>query len=152
MRDNFNEAPDHPGNLYWYQGRIFNQFVQGLDAAQQAQGLVAVEPRSEDPESVISTPTKPQGLAVAGLSADQKKLFIDTMRNMLAMFRADDVTATMQSIEQKGIVDRLHVSWFAGKYDIGGDKVWDTWQIEGPDMVWYFRGQPHIHCYLHLKG
>jgi len=152
MRDNFNEASGHPGNLYWYQGRIFNQFVQGLDATQQAQGLVSAEPRSEDPGSVISTPTSPQGLAVAGLSADQKKLFIDTLRNMLAMFRADDVTATIQAIEQNGIVDRLHVSWFAGKYDIGGDKVWDTWQIEGPDMVWYFRGQPHIHCYLHLKG
>lgn len=152
MRDNFNEAPDHPGNPYWYQGRIFNQFVQGLDAVQRQQGLVSAEPRSEDPESVISPPTATQGLAVASLSSDQKKLFVETMRKMLAMFRPDDVTATMQTIEQKGIVDRLHVSWFAGRYDIGGDKVWDTWQIEGPDMVWYFRGQPHIHCYLHLRG
>ncbi len=152
MRDNFNEAPDHPGNPYWYQGRIFNQFVQGLDAAQQQQGLVSAEPRSENPESVISTPTAVQGLSLASLAVDQKTLFIETMRRMLAMFRADDVAATMSAIEQKNVVDRLHVSWFAGKYDIGGDKVWDTWQIEGPDMVWYFRGQPHIHCYLHLKG
>jgi len=152
MRDNFNEAPDHPGNPYWYQGRIFNQFVQGLDDVQRQQGLVPAEPRSENPESVIRPPAATQGLAVASLSADQKKLFVETMRKMLAMFRPDDVTATVQSIEQRGIVDRLHVSWFAGRYDIGGDKVWDTWQIEGPDMVWYFRGEPHIHCYLHLRG
>ena len=152
MRDNFNEAPDHPGNPYWYQGRIFNQFVQGLDQLQRQQGLVSAEPRSENPESVITPPATTQGLAVASLSADQKKLFVETMRRMLAMFRPDDVTATMQTIEHKGIVDRLNVSWFAGRYDIGGDKVWDTWQIEGPDMVWYFRGEPHIHCYLHLRG
>ncbi|MEY3175877.1 MAG: hypothetical protein RLZZ436_3791 [Planctomycetota bacterium] len=152
MRDNFNEAPGHPGNPYWYQGRIFNQFVQGLDATQQARGLVSAEPRSENPETVISTPVAPKGLALSTLSVDQQKLFIDTMKNMLAMFRPDDVAATIQAIEQKGIVDRLNVSWFAGKYDIGGDKTWDTWQIEGPDMVWYFRGQPHIHCYFHLKG
>ncbi|MFM7056102.1 MAG: DUF3500 domain-containing protein [Planctomycetota bacterium] len=152
MRDNFNEAPDHPGNPYWYQGRIFNQFVQGLDASQQSQGLVSAEPRSENPESVISTPVTAQGLSLALLSTDQKQLFIETMRKMLAMFRADDAAATISTIERKAIVERLHVSWFADKYDIGGDRVWDTWQIEGPDMVWYFRGQPHIHCYLHLKG
>ena len=70
----------------------------------------------------------------------------------MAMFRKDDANATIAAIEKRGIVDRLHVSWYSGKYDIGSDKVWDTWQIEGPDMVWYFRGQPHIHCYFHLTG
>lgn len=152
MRDNFNEAADHPGNPYWYQGRIFNEFVQGLDANQQAKGLLSAEPRSEQPDVVIQKPAQPQGLDCSTLSADQKRLFVETMQRMLAMFRDDDVTATIHSIEQRNLVDRLHVSWYPGKYDIGSDKVWDTWQIEGPDMVWYFRGQPHIHCYFHLKS
>jgi hypothetical protein len=86
------------------------------------------------------------------LSADQKKLLIDTMQGMMAMFRQEDVKATIETIETKHVVDRLHVSWYGGKYDIGSDQVWDTWQIEGPDMVWYFRGEPHIHCYFHLKS
>lgn len=151
MRDNFNEASDHPGNPYWYQGRIFNQFVQGLTAEQQSQGLVAAEPRSEDPAEVIAKSDAGRGLACATLSPDQKQLFLDTMKRMLAMFREDDVAATMQTIESRGLVDQLRVSWFAGRYDIGADRVWDTWQIESPEMVWYFRGQPHIHCYFHLK-
>lgn len=88
---------------------------------------------------------------MSGLSADHKKLLLETMRGMLAIFRPDDVQATIASIEKQNIVDRLHVSWFSGKYDIGSDQVWDTWQIEGPDMVWYFRGYPHIHCYFHLN-
>lgn len=152
MQDNFNESPDHPGNPYWYQGRIFNEFVQGLTAEQQAKGLVSAAPRSEKPEVVIQTPAQAQGLDCSTLSADQKRLLVDTMKRMLKMFREDDVTATVQSIEQRNLVDRLHVSWFPDKYDIGSDKVWDTWQIEGPEFVWYFRGQPHIHCYFHLKS
>ena len=152
MQDNFNEAPDHPGNPYWYQGRIFNEFVQGLTGEQQAKGLVSAAPRSERPEVVIQTPAKAQGLDCSTLSADQKRLLVDTMKRMLKMFRADDVTATVQSIEQRSLVDRLQVSWFPDKYDIGSDKVWDTWQIEGPELVWYFRGQPHIHSYFHLKS
>ncbi len=152
MRENFNEAKDHPGNPYWYQGKNFNRFVQALDGKQQELGLLAEEPRSEKPEVVIQKPTAGRGLNCASLNGDQKKLLVETMRGMLAMFREDDVAATIEAVEKHQIVDRLHVSWFAGKYDIGSDKVWDTWQIEGPDMVWYFRGEPHIHCYFHLKS
>ena len=151
MRTNFNETKDHPGNPYWYQGKIFNEFVQTLDADQQQAGLMSTNPRSERPNAVIKKTAPSAGLSCADLHADQKKQFIMTMKKMMAMFRTDDAEATIQTIEKNDVVDRLHVSWFQGKYDIGSDKVWDTWQIEGPDMVWYFRGQPHIHCYFHLK-
>ena len=151
MRENFHETKDHPGNPYWYQGRVFNEFVQSLSGAQQARGLVSTAPRSEKPNAVVKKTNASLGLDCADLSADQKEKLIETMRRMMAMFRADDVNATIDAIEKSDVVDRLHVSWYSGKYDIGGDKVWDTWQIEGPDMVWYFRGEPHIHCYFHLQ-
>lgn len=149
---NFHEGPEHPGNPYWYQGRIFNQFVQSLDGKQQRAGLVSVEPRSEEAEVVVKKTTRPPGLKCSELASDQKKKFIQTMRDMMAMFRKEDVDATIGTIAKKNVVDRLHVSWYGGKYDVGSDQVWDTWQIEGPDMVWYFRGVPHIHCYFHLKS
>ncbi len=151
MNDNFREAKDHPGNPYWYQGKVFNRFVQSLDGTQQAKGLLNAEPRGEDPDVVIARSNEGRGLSCSDLSVDQKKLFVDTMHDMLSMFRKDDISATIETIEKNSVVDKLNVSWFAGKYDIGSDKVWDTWQIEGPDLVWYFRGEPHIHCYFHLK-
>lgn len=150
--ENFHETGQHPGNPYWYQGRIFNEFVKSLDGRQQELGLVSSQPRSEKPQEVIKKAAESPGLRCAELSADQKQALVQTMRRMMAMFREDDANATIDAIEKKGIVDRLHVSWYDGKYDIGSDKVWDTWQIEGPDMVWYFRGEPHIHCYFHLKA
>jgi hypothetical protein len=151
--DEFNETKDHLGNPYWYQGKIFNQFVQALDFKQQAQGLVSDNPRSETPATVVKKKESGfSGLSCVNLSEDQKQLLIQTMENMLAMFRQDDVTATLQTIKSKQMIDQLHVSWYDGKFDLGSDKVWDTWQIEGPEMVWYFRGQPHIHSYFHLKS
>ena len=150
--ENFHETSDHPGNPYWYQGKTFNKFVQALDGRQRTMGLVSVEPRSEEPNVVVKIATEPRGLPCSELSADQKELFVDTMRRMMSMFREGDVKATIETIKKKKVVDRLRVSWYAGKYDIGSDQVWDTWQIEGPDMVWYFRGEPHIHCYFQLKA
>jgi len=71
---------------------------------------------------------------------------------MMAMFREGDVAATLDTISKNNMVDQFYVSYYDGKYDIGSDRVWDTWQIESPEMVWYFRGQPHIHSYFHLKA
>ncbi len=36
--ESFRETKDHPGNPYWYQGKLFNNFVQGLDGKQQELG------------------------------------------------------------------------------------------------------------------
>ena len=149
----FNETKDPPGNAYWYQGKIFNEFVQALDGRQQKQALASTDPRSEKPTTVITKKkTGFPGLCCAELSQDQKQLLVKTMGKMMAMFREGDVAATLDTITQKKMVDQLHVSYYDGKYDIGSDRVWDTWQIEGPEMVWYFRGQPHIHSYFHLKA
>ena len=148
----FTETKDHPGNPYWYQGKIFNKFVQALDGRQQKKALDSTKPRSEKPEFVVKMKEHAwPGLCCEELSKDQKTLLVETMGKMMAMFRTDDVAATLDTIEKKKMIDELYVSYYEGKYDIGSDKVWDTWQIEGPEMVWYFRGQPHIHSYFHLK-
>ncbi len=41
-------------------------------------------------------------------------------------------------------MDNLHMAFYKNM-DVGNDGVWDVWQIEGPSMVWYFRGDPHVH-------
>lgn len=149
----FNETRHHEGNPFWYQGLLFNEFYSALDGKQQAKILVGREPRDEHPSVVIQKrKTDLPGLSGADLSKDQQAKLLDTMRRMLVCFRPDDVAATMKTIEDKKLIERLFVSCYGGSYDIGSDKVWDVWQIEGPDMVWYFRGMPHIHGYFHLAA
>jgi hypothetical protein len=147
----FHESKDHEGNPFWYQGLLFNEFVQSLDGKQQARVLVGRQPRNEKPETVIAKrKTDLPGLPCADLSKDQQAKLLDTMRRMLVFLRPGDVAATMKLIEDRNLVDRLWVSCYGGRFDVGDDKVWDTWQIEGPEMVWYFRGMPHIHAYFHV--
>jgi hypothetical protein len=149
----FRESKDHEGNPFWYQGVAFNNFVSTLEPAQRALMLVDAEPRTEKPSGVIVPRSiNIPGLPVASLSKDQQATLLKTMRNMLACFRADDVNATIQTIEQKNILSSLFISCYGGDLDIGGDGVWDVWQIEGPNLVWYFRGAPHIHGYFHLNA
>ena len=149
----FRESKDHEGNPFWYQGIEFNSFVSALDASQRAQVLVDAAPRTEKPSGVIvKRSTGIPGLPVSTLSEDQKTLLLRTMRSMLACFRDDDVDATIQTIERKNLINSLFISCYGGDLDIGGDAVWDVWQIEGPNLVWYFRGAPHIHGYFHLDA
>jgi hypothetical protein len=149
----FRESKDHEGNPFWYQGLLFNEFYSTLDGKQQGKVLVGRQPRGEKPSEVIEKrKTDLPGLSCAELSKDQQGKLLDTMRRMLACFRPDDVASTMKTVEEKKVIERLFVSCYGGQYDIGDDHVWDTWQIEGPEMVWYFRGVPHIHAYFHLAA
>lgn len=149
----FRETKDHEGNPFWYQGLLFNEFYTALDGRQREKALVGLEPRDESPSLVIKKRKSDlPGLSGADLTKDQQAKLLDTMRRMLACFRPDDVAATIKTIEDTKMIERLFISCYGGAFDIGNDKVWDTWQIEGPEMVWYFRGVPHIHGYFHLAA
>jgi hypothetical protein len=39
---------------------------------------------------------------------------------------------------------------FYQERDLGDDREWDNWRIEGPAFVWYFRGFPHVHIWVHV--
>src|SRR5207302_9865070 len=91
------------------------------------------------------------GLSVYDLSHDQKDLMRKVMAELLAPFRKRDADEDMKMIEDGGF-DNLQIAFYQGKdYDIGNDGVWDVWQIEGPAMVWYFRGAPHVHTWVHVR-
>lgn len=84
------------------------------------------------------------------LSADQKNLVRMVLRDLLAPFRAEDATESMKYIESGGF-DNLRLAYYKNQ-DIGNDGIWDVWQIEGPNMIWFFRGEPHVHCWAHVKS
>jgi hypothetical protein len=55
----------------------------------------------------------------------------------------------MKLVKANGF-DNLHMAFYKN-HDIGNDGVWDVWQIEGPAMLWYFRGEPHVHTWVHIR-
>ncbi len=147
-----NEKPDHPGNAYWYQAKRANEVFKALDGKQRAQAMME-KGRPENHSDTVKLTGKTEGLAgvpVGSLSADQKDLVKKVLADLLAPYRKTDADEAMKLITARGL-DELHMA-FAKNDDIGNDGVWDVWQIEGPNMLWYFRGAPHVHCWAHVKA
>ena len=149
--DGFNEGPAHEGNAYWFQAVRANEVYQMLDGKQRAVALRSGRSRGERGTKTVELTGRTEGLdgiKVADLSGDQKDHFKKVLGDLLAPFRKQDADESMKLLEASGL-DNLHLAFYKDE-NIGKDEVWDTWQIEGPGMVAYFRGKPHVHAWLHI--
>ena len=146
----FNEAPDHPGNVWWHQGKLANQVFESLDGKQRETALLdQAPPDNEDTIILRGFNADLPGLSASELSPDQKQHLQQVMKSLLAMFRQSDVDEAIECIEKNGGFDSLRISYYK-EGDIGSDGVWDRWRVEGPAFVWYFRGSPHVHTWVHI--
>ena len=148
----FNESPKHEGNAYWYQALTANKVYAALDGKQQLSAL-AIKPRRERGNKTVefSKPADRHGIACSELSVDQRKLVRDTLGDLLAPFRKTDADEALKLVDAAGGVESLHMAFYKDK-DLGSDGVWDVWQIEGPNMVCYFRGNPHVHAWVNIEA
>jgi hypothetical protein len=149
--EDFHEEADHKGNVYWYQAKRANELFQALDGKQRKQALLGKSRGEKGKETVklSGKTTDLAGLPVSEFSADQKELAEKVLEDLLAPFREVDRKESMKLIQKNGF-DNLHFSYYKNE-NIGDDEVWDVWQVEGPAMVWYFRGKPHVHTWVHIR-
>jgi hypothetical protein len=147
----FDEKPDHPGNVYWYQAKRANEVFQMLDGKQRKLALLdkARPERKEATVKLTGKKTGLEGIPMTELTRDQKDMVRKVMADVLAPFRKADAEESMKLVEKNGF-DHLHMAFYKG-HDVGNDGVWDVWQIEGPAMVWHFRGDPHVHTWVHIR-
>jgi hypothetical protein len=147
----FNETATHPGNAYWFQALRANEVFKALDGKQQKLAL-RTDARKEEGTKTVTLAGKKgdlHGIPVSDLSSDQKTLVRKVMADLLAPFRKADADEAMKLIEAADF-DKLHMAFYKNM-DIGQDGVWDVWQVEGPSMVWYFRGAPHVHTWVNIR-
>lgn len=148
----FHEKPDHPGNIYWYQALAANDVFKSLDAKQRQLAL-RTDPRHERGNATVALRNRSEltGLPVAALAADQKQLVRKTLADLLAPFRLADAAEVLKLVDAGGGVDALHMTFYSNA-DLGHDGVWDVWQLESPTMIWFFRGAPHVHTWVHVRA
>ena len=139
---------DPKNNLFHYQTKQANEVFKALDGKQQAKALIEKAPSEAHVPLQGERPHFP-GVAVSEFSADQKKLVEETLKVLLAPYRQEDVEEVMEILRSTGGVDKLYMAFYQQE-DIGGDKEWDIWRVEGPSMVWHFRGAPHVHAYINI--
>ena len=137
-----------PGNVFWKQGQLANKVFAALDGKQQEKALLEKSP-ADDPKTIRIKKDGWVGLCVGELSKDQKGLVEETLKEILAPYRESDVASAMALIKEGGGLDKVHLAFYQDG-DLGSDKVWDRFKIEGPTMSWYFRGSPHVHTWVNI--
>jgi len=150
--DKDTEPAGHPGNVFWFQAQRANEVFQALDGKQRSLALVDGRGRAEaatDTVQLTGKKTGLQGIPVSELSRDQRELVRKVMDDLLAPFRKADADEAMKLVDAQGL-ENLSLAFFK-QQDLGNDGVWDVWQLEGPQMIWYFRGSPHVHCWAHIR-
>jgi hypothetical protein len=137
-----------PGNVFYYQTKKANEVFSALDGKQRDIALLPKAPKEDAVLLQGSSGTFP-GIAVGELSRDQKELVESVMKVILAPYREDDVKEAVAILKDGGGLDGLHMSFYKTN-DIGDDQEWDIWRLEGPTLVWHFRGAPHVHTYVNI--
>jgi hypothetical protein len=135
-------------NIYFYQTQSTDTVFKSLSAEQASKALVAQAP-AEASVQLQGEGGKFAGIRVAELNGDQKALVEKTLALLLAPYRSEDVEEVMQILKAGGGVEQLHMAFYS-QGDLGGDKTWDIWRVEGPNFVWHYRGAPHVHAYINI--
>lgn len=135
-------------NLFHYQTKQVNEIFGALEGQQRERALLATAPAENQVPLQGKQGTFP-GLAVGDLSADQKQLFESVMKTILSPYRQEDVDEVVAILKETGGIDQLHLAFYQ-EGDLESDKVWDIWRVEGPGLVWHFRGAPHVHAYINI--
>ena len=144
----FNENPEHTDNVFWHQAVEANKLYQMLDGRQQKQALVAKTPR-EQAVGFRGQKGGMTGLPVTDMSADQKEHLQKVLGLLTEMYRTSDQEEAIQCLAKQGGLDACQLSFYSDQ-DIGNDKVWDNWRLEGPSFVWHYRGAPHVHVWVNV--
>jgi hypothetical protein len=168
----FHEKRGHPGNIFWYQAQQAHKVYHILDGRQQQKALVAKGmPYYEFDGKIDRTPVLPDskldralepdvrlggtkvaelpGLPIAEMSRDQKEAMQKVLSALLEPYRKPYRDEVLRCLEQQGGLDKCHLTFYR-EHTLGKEGEWDNWRVEGPAFVWYFRGYPHVHLWIHV--
>jgi hypothetical protein len=71
------------------------------------------------------------------------------LRTLIEPYRQSDRDEVLAALKTQGGLDKCSLAFFTDE-DLGGDRVWDNWRLEGPSFVWNFRGVPHVHVWVNI--
>jgi hypothetical protein len=146
----FNEKPEHPGNVFWEQAVAANKVYQMLDGKQQEKAIVKSSPR-ESKVAFQGAKGEFPGIPVTELSGDQKEHVQKVLQKLIEPYRKSDRDEVLECLKAQGGLDKCSLAFYQDA-DVGSDKVWDNWRLEGPSFVWYFRGSPHVHVWVNISS
>ena len=134
--------------MFWPQAQAATALYKMMDGKQQQLALVKTGmPREQ--QSGFRSKDQFQGIPVTELSADQKEHLQKVLGLLIEPYRQTDRDEALSCLKAQGGLDACNLAFFA-ENDLGNDGVWDNWRLEGPSLVWHFRGAPHVHVWVNV--
>ena len=169
----FYEKVGHPGNFFWPQALLANEVFRLLDETQQQQALLTRnmpffqyvgqvdrtnimpdtpwdEPRRES-DIRFPKPGAAAGLPVARLGSEQQCAMEAVLHSLIEPYGQSYQDQVLRCLKQQGGLHRCSLAFYKER-DLGDDGQWDNWRLEGPSLVWFFRGAPHVHIWIHVAS
>lgn len=144
----FDEEPNHPGNVFWHQAVEANRVFEMLDGKQRDLALLPKLPR-EQAVGFRGTSGGFPGIPLTECSTDQRELVQQVLKSLVEPYRQSDRDEVVACLNAQGGLDKCSLAFYRDG-DLGNDKLWDCWRLEGPSFVWYFRGSPHVHVWVNV--
>lgn len=144
------EGAKHEDNVFWPQAVEANKLYQALDGKQQKLALVNNAPNESD-VPFRGREGKFDGIPISELSSDQKERVQEVVRKLIEPYRQTDQDEAVACLKSQGGIDQCHLAFYQ-EGDIGNDKTWDVWRLEGPSFVWHYRGAPHVHVWVNVAS
>jgi hypothetical protein len=167
----FHEKVGHPGNVFWYQAQKAHDVYRLLNGRQQKLAVVRkgmpwyefdrrIDRTVILPNSKLARPLEPDvrfrgprgerpGLPVAEMTADQKAALGAVLAALLGPYRQEYRDGVLACLGKQGGLERCRLIFYE-EHTLGKKGEWDNWRLEGPAFVWYFRGAPHVHIWIHV--
>ncbi|MDZ4657175.1 MAG: DUF3500 domain-containing protein [Bythopirellula sp.] len=148
--EGFDEEAHHPGNVFWPQAVEANKLYQALDGKQQQLALVRRGMPREEKVGFQGESGQFQGIPLTELTSDQRTRVQEVLKKLVEPYRQNDRDEAIAALNAQGGLDACHLAFYE-QGDIGKDKTWDNWRLEGPSFVWHFRGSPHVHVWVNVS-
>ncbi len=131
-------------NVFNFQTRSVQLVYESLNEAQRRRAIMT-NPGS----SIQFRRDNFPGVASGDLSADQRRLVEQVMRDLLAPYRREDADEVMALIRRNGGIERLHLGFYRDQNAADATR-WNYWKVEGPGFVWNYRVLDHVHCFVNI--
>jgi len=139
-------------NIFSYQTRSVMGLWDALSDAQRRRARVVGNPGEGAPSVTFRRRAEDRpGIPAADLTADQRRLVDQVMRDVLSPYRREDVDEVMDIVRQNGGMERIQIAFYPDRGQ-PADAPWSFWRLEGPGFVWNYRVLPHVHTYVNISS
>lgn len=137
-------------NVFYYQTQSMVSVFDALSAGQRKMAIVAGGPGEQAGSVKLrpATAARP-GIGCADLTADQRALVEQVMRDLLSPYRKEDADEAMQILKDTGGMEKLSLAFYRDNA-MDDNERWHYCRFEGPGFVWNYRTLPHVHCFVNI--